>query len=117
MKHIESLDVKYHQEKVGTLSLSTDGKVCTFEYDNQWLVKFRHTYDPQDMGKQEYHYNEIAKQCGIQVPDFKLVNNKYFACRRFDISPTGERIHVATAGALLNVSLSNPILDLSLIHI
>lgn len=214
MKHIESLAVKYHQEKVGTLSLNADGKVCTFEYDNQWLasgfsisplelplkpglfiakatpfngnfgifedslpdgygryllhkallkegindfdllqakalevlkeqqdndaglllynsgnsggcrpkaiftnedghwlVKFRHTYDPQDMGKQEYHYNEIAKQCGIQVPDFKLVNNKYFACRRFDISPTGERIHVATAGALLNVSLSNPILD------
>ena len=111
MKHIESLAVKYHQEKVGTLSLSADGKVCTFEYDNHWLVKFRHTYDPQDMGKQEYHYNEIAKQCGIQVPDFKLVNNKYSACRRFDISPTGERIHVATAGALLNVSLSNPILD------
>lgn len=250
MKHIESLAVKYHQEKVGTLALSVDGKVCTFEYDNQWLasgfsisplelplkpglfiakatpfngnfsifedslpdgygryllhkallkegindfelsaldrlsivgnggmgaltyepitsvqtgheiedfdllqakalevlkeqqdndaglllynsgnsggcrpkaiftnedghwlVKFRHTYDPQDMGKQEYLYNEIAKQCGIQVPEFKLVNNKYFACRRFDISPTGERIHVATAGALLNVSLSNPILD------
>jgi serine/threonine-protein kinase HipA len=38
MKHIESLTVKYHQEKVGTLSLSADGKVCTFEYDNQWLV-------------------------------------------------------------------------------
>ncbi len=76
--------------------------------DGNWLVKFRHTYDPQDMGKQEYHYNEIAKQCGIQVPDFKLVNNKYFACRRFDISPTGERIHVATAGALLNVSLFQP---------
>ena len=31
MKHIESLAVKYHQEKVGTLSLSADGKVCTFE--------------------------------------------------------------------------------------
>lgn len=26
MKHIESLAVKYHQEKVGTLSLSADGK-------------------------------------------------------------------------------------------
>lgn len=38
MKHIESLTVKYHQEKVGTLSLSADGKVCTFEYDNQWLA-------------------------------------------------------------------------------
>lgn len=38
MKHIESLAVKYHQDKVGTLSLSADGKVCIFEYDNQWLA-------------------------------------------------------------------------------
>lgn len=44
MKHIESLAVKYHQEKVGTLSLSANGKICTFKYDNHWLVKFRHTY-------------------------------------------------------------------------
>lgn len=76
-----------------------------------WLVKFRHTYDPQDMGMQEFHYNEVAKRCGIHVPDFKLMNGKYFACRRFDISSEGERIHVATAGGLLSVSLSNPILD------
>ena len=27
MKHIESLAVKYHQEKVGTLSLSANGKI------------------------------------------------------------------------------------------
>ena len=30
--------MKYHQEKVGTLSFSADGKVCTFEYDSQWLT-------------------------------------------------------------------------------
>lgn len=53
----------------------------------------------------------MARKCGIHVPDFKLVNNKYFACRRFDISPTGERVHIATAGALLSISLSNPMLD------
>ena len=28
MKRIESLIVKYHQETVGTLALSVDGKVC-----------------------------------------------------------------------------------------
>lgn len=76
-----------------------------------WLVKFRHTYDPQDMGIQEYHYHEIARSCGIVVPDFKLTNDKYFTIRRFDISPVGERIHTATAGGLLSVSLSNPLLD------
>ncbi len=30
MKRIESLIVKYHQETVGILALSVDGKVCTF---------------------------------------------------------------------------------------
>lgn len=78
-----------------------------------WLVKFRHTYDPVDMGLQEYHYNEVARQCGINVPDFKLVNGKYFATRRFDLSLSGERIHTATAGGLLRISLSNPTLDYS----
>ena len=78
-----------------------------------WLVKFRHTYDPQDMGLQEYHYNEVARKCGISVPDFKLINGRYFASRRFDIDSDGNRIHTATAGGLLGVSLSNPVLDYS----
>ena len=79
--------------------------------EGHWLVKFRHTYDPSDMGLQEYRYNELARRCGIHVPDFKLVNGKYFASCRFDISPNGERIHTATAGGLLSISLSNPVLD------
>ena len=81
--------------------------------EGHWLIKFRHTYDPIDMGKQEYHYNEMAKKCGIDVPDFKLTNGKYFTTRRFDISPEGERIHTVTAGGLLCVSLSNLVLDYS----
>ena len=79
--------------------------------DGHWLVKFRHIFDPQDIGQQEYHYNEVAKECGIIVPDFKLMKNRYFASRRFDIDIEGNRIHTATAGALLNVPLSSPILD------
>jgi len=78
-----------------------------------WLVKFRHTYDPDDMGLQEYRYNEIARACGIIVPDFKLSNGKYFTSKRFDISASGERLHTATAGALLGLSLSEPYLDYS----
>ena len=76
-----------------------------------WLVKFRHTYDPQDMGQMEYRYNEVAKQCGINVPDFKLLRDKYFASRRFDIDSEGNRIHTVTAGGLLCVSLSSQVLD------
>jgi serine/threonine-protein kinase HipA len=81
--------------------------------EGHWLVKFRHTYDPKDMGQQEYHYNEVARRCGINVPDFKLFNGRYFASRRFDIDAEGNRIHTATAGGLLCISLSNPVLDYS----
>ena len=81
--------------------------------EGHWLVKFRHTYDPKDMGQQEYHYNEVARQCGINVPDFKLFNGRYFASQRFDIDTEGNRIHTATAGGLLCISLSNPVLDYS----
>lgn len=86
-------------------------KALFTDAEGHWMVKFRHTYDPSDMGVQEYHYNEAARKCGIDVPDFKLVNGKYFASRRFDLSPDGKRHHVATAGGLLCISLTNPVLD------
>ena len=86
-------------------------KTIFSDNNGHWLVKFRHTYDPENIGKQEYHYNEIALKCGIDIPDFKLFNDKYFASRRFDIANNGERIHMATAGGLLCISLANPILD------
>lgn len=86
-------------------------KAIFSDADGHWLVKFRHTYDDSEIGRMEYRYNEIAQKCGINVSDFKLFNEKYFASRRFDITSSGERVHVATAGALLGMSLSTPVLD------
>lgn len=86
-------------------------KAVFHDDEGHWLVKFRHTYDPKDIGLQEFHYNEVARQCGINVPDFKLINGRYFATRRFDIDANDHRIHVATAGGLLCLSLQNPVLD------
>ena len=88
-------------------------KAVFSDAEGHWLIKFRHTYDPKDMGLQEYHYNEIARKCGIDVPDFKLTNGKYFTTKRFDLTDDGERIHTATAGGLLCLSLSEPVLDYS----
>ena len=88
-------------------------KALFHDEEGRWLVKFRHTYDPKDIGHQEYHYNEVARQCGIQVPDFKLMNGRYFASRRFDIDNNDQRLHVATAGGLLCLSLANLVLDYS----
>lgn len=55
------------------------------DVEGAWLVKFRHTYDPKNMGMMEFRYNEIARKCGITVPDFKLMEGKYFASKRFDV--------------------------------
>ena len=84
---------------------------CVYsDADGHWLVKFRHTYDPKNMGAIEYEYNKVARECGIDVPDFKLMEGKYFAVRRFDIEDGG-RLHVATASALLNEPISPPKMD------
>ena len=92
-------------------------KCLLHDTEGAWLVKFRHIYDPKDMGVMEYHYNAVARKCGITVPDFKLIDRKYFATKRFDIE-NGERLHIATAGALLNESITQPKLEYkTLLHL
>lgn len=86
-------------------------KAVFSDNEGHWMVKFRHTYDPQDIGLQEYHYNVVARRCGINVTDFRLTAGKYFTTKRFDLTDYGERIHTATAGGLLCVSLTQPVLD------
>ncbi|UKK69145.1 type II toxin-antitoxin system HipA family toxin [Prevotella communis] len=82
-------------------------KAIFSDADGHWLVKFRHTYDPKYIGQLEYDYNKVARQCGIDVPEFKLIEGKYFAVRRFDIE-NDVRLHVATASALLNEPITPP---------
>lgn len=91
-KALEVLDER--QDDDASLLLYNSGnsggcrpKAIFEDNEGHWIVKFRHTYDPLDMGIQEYRYNEAARRCGIDVPDLKLVNGKYFTTRRFDISP------------------------------
>lgn len=93
-------------------------KALMTDCEGRWLVKFRHTYDSEDMGAMEFNYNKVAKECGITVPRFKLIDNKYFASERFDINHRGERLHTATAGALLNESILLPKMDYrTLLHL
>jgi len=71
---------------------------------SHWLVKFRHTYDPMEMGKMELLYMRTAQECGIRVPRTALLQGKYFAIERFDYDQDGKRLHVATAAALLKTN-------------
>ncbi|MDE6341237.1 MAG: type II toxin-antitoxin system HipA family toxin [Muribaculaceae bacterium] len=112
--------LKERQDKDAGLLLYNSGnsggarpKAVFSDSDGHWIVKFRHTYDPKDIGIQEALYNEVARKCGIIVPDFRLINGRYFASRRFDIDNRGNRIHTATAGGLMCISLREPFMDYS----
>ena len=78
---------------------------------SHWIVKFRHVYDPLDIGKMELLYMETARECGINIPRIALIKDKYFAVERFDISPQGERLHVVTAAALLKTDFRRQTVD------
>ena len=77
---------------------------------SDWLVKFRHIYDPSDIGKTEYQYMNTAQKCGINIPEIRLVNDRYFSIKRFDIRD-GHRIHTLTAAALLQSDFRTQSID------
>lgn len=77
---------------------------------SDWLVKFRHIYDPSDIGKTEYQYMKTAQKCGINIPEIRLVNDRYFSIKRFDIRD-GRRIHTLTAAALLQSDFRTQSID------
>lgn len=76
-----------------------------------WIIKFRHTYDTPDAGKQELQYMTTARECGINIPRVGLIKDKYFAIERFDITPDGKRNHVLTAAALLKTNFRDQSAD------
>lgn len=75
-----------------------------------WLVKFKATADPEDVGLIEYNYAKIAKKCGITMPETRLFEGKYFGVQRFD-RVAEKRIHVHSAAGLLYASHRLPSLD------
>lgn len=79
--------------------------------EGDWLVKFRHTYDSQEIGADEFECNRKARECGITVPDFKLIEGRYFASKRFDLDENRRPIHTVTAAGLLDASIQYPSLD------
>lgn len=77
-----------------------------------WLVKFRSSLDPVNVGMIEYEHSLLAKKCGIEMPETRLFENKYFGVRRFD-RDSNKRTHVHSAAGLLYASYRLPSLDYS----
>ena len=77
---------------------------------SDWIVKFRHIYDSSDIGRIEYQYMRTAQKCGIDIPEIRLINERYFSIKRFDIKE-GHRIHTLTAAALLQSNFRTQSID------
>ena len=85
-------------------------KVFTKFNNKDWIIKFRASVDPDNIGEMEYDYSVAAKKCGIDMSETKLFNNKYFGTLRFDIFNT-QKYHVHSAAGLLYASHRLPSLD------
>ena len=81
---------------------------------DDWIVKFRSSADPKDIGPIEYAYHLMAKEAGLIVPEAKLFKSKtcrgYFGVKRFD--RTEHRfIHTHTLSGLLHADHRIPSID------
>lgn len=113
----EALDTLY---KYGGSPGGARPKVFVKIDGKEWLVKFKATVDPDSIGKIEYDYSLLAKRCGINMPETRLFEGKYFGVERFDRTSQG-KIHTVSAAGLLNANYREPSLDyeslLKLCHI
>ena len=78
--------------------------------DKEWLVKFRAKRDPQSIGMDEYRYSLLARQCGIEMPETRLFEDKYFGVERFDRTPNG-KLHVVSMAGLAGADYRLPSID------
>ena len=116
----EELDTLF---SMGGSSGGARPKILTKIKNEDWIIKFPSSYDPADIGKQEYDYAVCAKKSGIEMEEVKLFNSErcdgYFGTRRFDrkLSDDGGTIrrHMVSASGLLETSHRIPNLDYDLL--
>ncbi len=82
--------------------------------NNDWIIKFRSSFDPKDIGPIEYAYHLMAKAANLDLPKAKLFPSKnglgYFGVKRFD-HVNGVHLHMHTISGLLHVDHKTPSLD------
>jgi len=80
-----------------------------------WIVKFRSSFDRDDIGPIEAAYADMARAAGLVVSDTALLESSsgpgYFATKRFDRGPGGRRIHLASAASLLDMDYVRDTMD------
>ncbi len=100
--------------KLGGSSGGARPKVHIKLNDESFIVKFPSSFDPKNIGEKEYKANFVARECGINVPDFLLLPSKicsgYFATKRFD-RENNKRVHTISLSSILETTHRIPNLD------
>ncbi|HVE44535.1 MAG TPA: type II toxin-antitoxin system HipA family toxin [Gammaproteobacteria bacterium] len=109
-------DDKYidHLLTLGGSSVGARPKILLRIGNEDWLIKFRSSIDPKDIGSIEYAYHLMALEAGIDVPEAKLFSSRkcpgFFGVKRFDRA-NGNRIHMHSMAGLLHSDHREPSLD------
>ncbi len=85
-----------------------------FEY---WLLKFdgvsgnkdKELDDPQGYGVIEYAYHRMAKACGINMTECRLLEEggrRHFMTRRFDRLADGDKLHMQSLAAMAHLDFN-----------
>lgn len=85
-------------------------KIFTRYDGKEWLVKFRAKRDSKRIGIDEYRYSLLAKKCGIEMPETRLFEDKYFGVERFDRTSNG-KLHVVSVAGLIRADYRMPSID------
>lgn len=85
-------------------------KIFTKYDGDEWLIKFKAKNDPDDIGKTEYRYSLLARQCGVEMPETRLFEGKYFGVKRFDRNGS-EKFHTVSMAGLLRADYRLPSID------
>ena len=93
-------------------------KILTSIDNEDWIIKFPSSIDPENIGEKEYQYSLCAKDCGINMTETKLLPSEicsgYFGIKRFD-RKNGKKVHMVSASGLLETSHRLPNLDYNLL--
>lgn len=111
-EYTENLDKLY---QLGGTSGGARPKIMTKIEGEDWIIKFPAHVDGRNSGRMEYEYALCARKCGITMSEVRLFPSKkctgYFGTRRFDRKQNGQRVHMLTAAALLELDFRQPSLD------
>lgn len=98
--------------RYGGSSGGTRPKIFVHLDSGEWLIKFKATLDPNDVGETEFEYSKLARKCGINMPDTHLFEGEYFGVKRFDRTNDG-KVHTISAAGLVHADYRFPSLDYS----